>query len=152
EGCFDPEHKIYMVSSPNAKVPFSSFINTETDTAFATVLWTGGSFEGETGKEQCQYDPGTKSFLLNNDGTKENPRGEIDVIPVAWLLTLSPGATVNAGAIPGLKRFALPNCDPSGMDLGPGTDVAVECRPTKKGELLTMLILNRTNGAIVATI
>jgi len=32
------------------------------------------------GLEACAYDPVSKSFLINNDGTSANPTGELDVI------------------------------------------------------------------------
>ena len=36
--------------------------------------------------------------------------------------------------------------------MGPGTDIIAGCRPANAGDPLIALILNRTNGAIVATV
>ena len=44
------------------------------------------------------------------------------------------------------------NCDPTGLALGPGTDIGVECREGTTGAPLLMLILNRATGAIVASL
>jgi DNA-binding beta-propeller fold protein YncE len=59
---------------------------------------------------------------------------------------------VNVFSLPNVARYPLGVCDPTGLDLGPGTDMIVECRPGGKGEALTALILNRTNGSILATL
>ena len=152
EGCFDPDHNIYMISTPDADTPFASFINAANGTLMATVMSidTNGSPMG--GNEQCQYDHGSQSFLVNNDGTIANPHGEVDVIPVAAIQALARGSTTNALSIAGLKRFPLGNCDPTGMDLGPGIEVAVMCRPGDAGSPLVTLIMNRNTGAVVATV
>ena len=152
EGCFDPDHNIYMISTPDADTPFASFINAANGTLMATVMSidTNGSPMG--GNEQCQYDHGSQSFLVNNDGTIANPHGEVDVIPVAAIQALARGTTTNVLSIAGLKRFPLGNCDPTGMDLGPGVEMAVMCRPGDAGSPLVTLIMNRNTGAVVATV
>jgi hypothetical protein len=153
EGCFDPDDNIYMISSPDAPTPFASFINTTTQTVIATVQFTDPPSGVAAGLEQCQYDPGTKSFLVNNDGTTANPHGEVDVIPAALIKALAPGTTTTLAALGAtVKRFPLGSCDPTGMALGPGTDFAVGCRPSTLGAPLITLILNRTNGSILAAV
>jgi hypothetical protein len=152
EGCVDPDHNLYMISSPDASPPFASFIDTRTQTLLATVRWIDPAGGPAGGNEQCQYDAATQSFLVNNDSTSANPNGEVDVIPAASILALAPGATVDAFTLPGIKRFPLGNCDPTGMDLGPGREMVVECRQGTAGSKLTTLILNRDNGAILATV
>ena len=52
----------------------------------------------------------------------------------------------------GFKVFPLGNCDPTGLDLGPGTDMIAVCRQATTGALLTAIILNRVTGAILATL
>jgi hypothetical protein len=153
EGCYDPEDQIYMISSPDADTPFASFISPTTMSVLATVLWTEpGSSTPAGGNEQCRYDPGSKSFIVNNDATVANPHGEVDVIPAASIKALAPGTTTNIFSLPGIKRFPLGNCDPTGLALGPGTDMAVECRPGDKGVALTLKIMDRTNGTVLATL
>jgi hypothetical protein len=44
------------------------------------------------------------------------------------------------------------NCDPTGLALGPGTDVAVGCREGTTGAPLLLLIMNRKTGQIVASL
>ena len=155
EGCVDTEHNLYMISSPDAPVPFASFISLTTQAVLATVLFTdpaGGSGAVAGGLEQCRYDPVTKSFIVNNDGTVANPHGEVDSIPASSITALAPGATVAAFDLANVKRFPLGNCDPTGLDLGPAHDMIVECRPGDAGSLLTTLIMDRTNGAVLATL
>jgi hypothetical protein len=155
EGCVDPDHNIYMISSPEAPTPFAAFISIPTQTVLATVQFTdpsGGAGAVAAGLEQCQYDPGTQSFLVNNDGTAANPHGEVDVIPAASIQALPVGTTTTFAALPNTKKFPLGTCDPTGMTLGPGTDMMVECRQGDKGAALTSLILNRTNGTVVQTV
>jgi hypothetical protein len=152
EGCYDPDHHLYMISSPDAPTPFASFINTTTNTVVATVNWIDTDGNPAGGNEQCQYDHASQSFLVNNDAMIANPHGELQVIPAATILALPAASTANVLTLAGLKRFPLGNCDPTGMDLGPGVEMAVECRPGDKGAKLTTLILNRTTGAIIATV
>src|SRR6185369_2471094 len=104
------------------------------------------------GNEQCQYDTATQSFLVNNDNTVANPHGELDVIPVASIRALPAGTTTNVFSLANVKRFPLGTCDPTGLVFGPGTDAVVECRQGDPGQALTTLIVNRTNGAVLATI
>jgi hypothetical protein len=52
----------------------------------------------------------------------------------------------------GFRIFPLGNCDPTGIDLGPGTDFVVACRQGTAGVPLTTQILNRTSGAVLAAI
>ena len=161
EGCYDPDHNLFMINSPGESPPFATFIDTTTQKIIATVLFTDpGSGPGGTGSlglEACIYDHGTASFLVNNDGSTANPHGEVDVIPAAFVLTGSPAAPLTLTLpVPtsgsGFKIFPLGNCDPTGIDLGPGTDVGVMCRQNTTGALLTFQILDRTNGTVRAVL
>jgi len=152
EGCFDADDHIFMISIPDADLPYAAFINTDTQTVIGFVNWVDTNGEAAGGNEQCRYDPGTKNFLVNNDNTVANPHGEIDVFPAAAIKAMAVGSTVNVFSLAGVQRFPLGACDPTGLDLGPGTDAIVECRQGDPGAQLTTLIVNRTNGSIVATI
>src|SRR6266404_6488847 len=142
EGCYDPDHKIFMISSPGESPPFATFIDTTTQKIIATLLFTdpgtGPLGPPSAGLEACVYDHGTASFLVNNDGSTANPNGEVDVIPAAAILAGTPAAPVTL-TLPtiapgnGYKVFPLGNCDPTGIDLGPGTDFIVECRQGTEG-------------------
>ena len=152
EGCYDPDHKIFMINSPEESPPFATFIDTTTQKIIATLL-----FADSSGLEACTYDHATQTFLNNNDGTIANPDGEIDVIPASFVMQGTPTNPVTL-SLPaptpanGFKVFPLGNCDPTGMDLGPGTDVVVSCRQGTTGAPLTVLILNRVTGAVLATL
>jgi len=160
EGCFDPDHKIYMISSPGESPPFATFIDTTTQSVIATLLFTdpgsGPSGPASAGLEACAYDHASQSFLVNNDGSTANPNGEVDVIPASAIIAAKPGPTtltipaIVAGS--GWKIYPLGNCDPTGIVLGPGVDVAVSCRQGTKGVPLTVIILDRTNGKVLATL
>jgi len=161
EGCYDPDHKIFMINSPGESPPFATFIDTTTQKIIATVLWTdpgtGPTGPASAGLEACVYDHASASFLNNNDGSTANPHGEVDVIPAAFVLTGTPTAPVTLTLpVPtagnGFKIFPLGNCDPTGIDLGPGTDVGVMCRQGTTGSLLTFQILDRTNGTVRAVL
>jgi len=162
EGCYDPDHNLYMISSPGESPPFATFIDTTTQTVVATLLFTdpgsGATGTASAGLEACAYDHATASFLVNNDGSTANPRGELDVIPATAILaagTPAAPALITFPAItPGSGWKVLPegNCDPTGLVLGAGTDVAVSCRQGVYNEPLTVEILNRVTGALVATV
>jgi len=161
EGCYDPDHNIFMINSPGENPPFSTFIDTTSQRIIATLLFTdpgsGAGGPASAGLEGCVYDHGTQSFLNNNDGSTANPHGEIDVIPAAFIMQGNPSrpVTLTLPAITpgsGFKVFPLGNCDPTGMDLGPGTDVIVVCRQGTTGALLTVQILNRVTGAVLAVL
>ena len=161
EGCYDPDHRIYMINSPGENPPFATFIDVASQSIIATVLFTdpgsGPSGPPSAGLEACIYDHATASFLNNNDGSTANPNGEVDVIPASFVLQGTPAAPVRLTlpvptAANGFKIFPLGNCDPTGLDLGPGTDMAVSCRQGTAGVPLTVLILNRTNGTVLATV
>ena len=161
EGCYDRDHNIYMINSPGESPPFATFIDTTTQKIIATLLFTdqgsGASGPPSAGLEGCVYDHGTQSFLTNNDGTTANPHGEVDVIPAAFIMTGTPAApvTLTLPAIApgnGFKAFPLGNCDPTGLDLGPGTDMIVVCRQGTTGALLTVQILDRVTGAVLANL
>ena len=161
EGCYDPDHKLYMISSPAESPPFATFIDTTTQKIIATVKFTdpgsGPNGPASAGLEACVYDHGTASFLVNNDGSTANPHGETDVIPATFVLTGTPANPVTLtlpvpAAGNGFKIFPLGNCDPTGIDLGPGTDFGVMCRQGTTGALLTFQILDRTNGTVRAVL
>ncbi|MGF6756121.1 YncE family protein [Paraburkholderia sp. GAS42] len=136
ESCLDPEHHVVMFSSGAEQPPFATFINTERQEVIGKL-----SLKDSTGLEACAYDPKGKNFVLNNDGTKTNPKGEVDVIPVASVLEGKPVvATV----------FSLKGCEgPTGLAMGPGNDALIGCDPDEGGKQTTVII-DRTNGKTVA--
>lgn len=135
EGCLDPEHHIVMFSSSADEPPFATFINSDTQSVIAKI-----TFSDSSGLEACAYDPRGKSFILNNDGTKANPNGEVDTIPAASVMQGHPIVS---------QEFAPKGCDgPSGLALGPGNDALIGCDPDKGKQ--TTVIIDRSNGAVLA--
>jgi hypothetical protein len=153
EGCFDPDDNLYMISSPNEPVPFATYISTLTQTIVAKVMFKEVGGRPSDGLEGCEYDPATKSFYVNNDGSAANPHGEVNVIAAAAIKALAAGATANYTDLqPAVKAFALGNCDPTGLAQGPNSEMGVVCRPGAVGAPLNFYVMNRSTGAIVATL
>jgi hypothetical protein len=137
EGCFDPDDKLIMFANPADSPPYATFISTTTNAVVAKLLFTGS-----IGLEQCVYDPGTKKFFINNDGTPTNPHGELDTIVAS---TAAAGAPVIAQAFP------EGTCGPAGLALGPNENLLVGCDAPAGSPQIT-LIVSATSGAIVKTI
>ncbi|MGE8158783.1 hypothetical protein ACQKRQ_01320 [Paraburkholderia sp. NPDC080076] len=137
EGCYDPDDHLVMYASPGDSPPFVTFISTLTQKAVVKL-----PFNGSSGLEACTYDPVSKSFLINNDGTSANPDGELDVITASSAVTGSPSVS---------KSFPLGKCAPAGIVLGPNNDVLIGCDPPAGDPLIT-LILDRASGAIQASL
>ncbi|MDB5863444.1 MAG: hypothetical protein JWO70_1250 [Betaproteobacteria bacterium] len=166
EGCFDADDNIEAISSPGENPPFMTFIDTLNQNVIATVYFPS------IGLEACVYDTTTKRFYVNNDGSGTNPRGEVDGVPASSIAAVRAAGTatwpggnqyVFPGTIPpGINpapaaAVALPlvapgttvvqplnACDPTGIILGAGTDLAVMCRQGNVGEFLTFQIYNKT--------
>ena len=152
EGCVDSVHGLYMIATPEADTPFATFINTTTQAVVAQVTFTDPSGAPSAGLEQCRYDPASDTFYVNNDGTTANPNGELDAISGASIRGIAPGATVNYTSLAGTRAYSEGNCDPTGLALGPGNDIAVNCREGTTGAPLLVQIMDRTSGAILASI
>ena len=152
EGCYDSVHGLYMISTPEAAVPFATFINAVTQTVVATVTFTDASNAPSAGLEACRYDAGSDIFFVNNDGTTANPHGELDALPGAAIRAIPAGGSVNYTALAGVRMYGEGNCDPTGLALGPGTDIAVGCREGTTAAPLLVQILNRNTGTIVASV
>jgi hypothetical protein len=152
EGCVDAVHGIFMISTPEAVPPFATFINTATQAVVSHVTFTDAAGAASAGLEQCRYDAASDTFFVNNDGTTANPHGELVSMPGASIRGIAAGGTVNYTALAGVRLFSEGNCDPTGLALGPGTDVAVGCREATTGAPLLVQIMNRSTGAIVASV
>ena len=63
------------------------------------------------------------------------------------VLTLPAAAPGN-----GFHYFPEGDCDPTGLTLGPGTDVGIVCREGTTGHKLLFIIMNRVTGQIVASL
>jgi hypothetical protein len=152
EGCIDSVHGLYMISTPEADTPFATFINTTTQAVVAQVTFTDAAGAPSAGLEQCRYDAGSDTFYVNNDGTTANPHGELVAIPGASIRGIAAGGTVNYLSLAGVKGYTEGNCDPTGLALGPGKDIAVNCREGTTGAPLLVQIMDRSTGVILASI
>jgi hypothetical protein len=137
EGCYDPDDKLVMFANPADSPPYATFISTTTNKVVGKLLFTTS-----VGLEQCVYDPGTKKFFINNDGTPANPNGELDAI----LAT-----TAVAGTPVVAQAFPEGNCGPAGLVLGPNENLLVGCDAPAGSPQITQ-IMSATSGAIVKTI
>lgn len=152
EGCVDSVHGIFMISSPEETPPFATFINTATQTVIAKVTFTDSAGQPTAGLEACRYDAAGDNFYVNVDGSTANPHGELVKLPGAAIRAIPNGATQNYTTLAGVAMYSEGNCDPTGLALGPGSDIAVGCREGTSGAPLLMQILNRSNGALVASL
>ncbi len=111
EGCYDPDHNIFMINSPGENPPFATFIDVTSQKIIATLLFTdpgsGAGGPASAGLEACAYDHGTQSFLNNNDGSTANPHGEVDVIPAAFIMQGNRSASGDADAAGDYARQRL---------------------------------------------
>ncbi|MEM5369943.1 hypothetical protein V4C53_28440 [Paraburkholderia azotifigens] len=137
EGCYDPDDHLIMFASPGESPPYVTFISTTTQAVVSKLVFTGSS-----GLEACTYDPASKNFLINNDGTTANPDGELDIIAASSVTSGTPVVS---------KSFPLGKCGPSGIALGPNSDVLIGCDPSAGSPLIT-LILDRDTGSQLASI
>ncbi|OTP65734.1 hypothetical protein [Caballeronia sordidicola] len=152
EGCFDATHGLYMISSPEDSPPFATFINTTTQTIAAKVTFTDAAGQPSAGLEACRYDPVTDNFYVNNDGTTANPHGELVKLTGASIRAIANGAPQNYTTLAGVAMYPEGNCDPTGLAIGPGTDIAIGCREATTGSPLLLQILDRTNGNLLASL
>lgn len=159
EGCVGTGAALgtYIISTPEAVPPFATVIDVATHSVIANITFTDLSAAPSAGLEQCRYDATTDNWFFNNDGTTANPHGEVDVLTGASVRGIAVGTIVNYTALTGVKMFPMtatpaPGCDPTGLALGPGTDIAVMCREATAGAPLLLQILDRTNGTIMASI
>jgi hypothetical protein len=136
EGCYDKDDKLIMFANPGDSPPYVSWINPATNKVVAVL-----PFNDSAGLEACVYDPGTKNFFINNDGTTANPNGELDAIPAASVVANAPAVA---------HAYPEGNCGPTGIDLGPNHQMVVGC-DAPAGDPQITLIMN-TSGAIVKTI
>jgi hypothetical protein len=141
-----------MISTPEATPPFATFIDATTQTIVATVTFTDSASAPAAGLEQCRYDAGSDKFFVNNDGTTANPHGELDALPGASIRAIPAGGSVNYTALAGVGVYGEGNCDPTGLALGPGTDIAVGCREGTTAAPLLVQILNRNTGTIITSV
>jgi hypothetical protein len=152
EGCLDSTHGIFMISSPEEPTPFATFINTATQTVIAKVTFTDAAGKPTAGLEACAYDAASDNFYVNVDGSTANPHGELVKLPGAAIRAIPAGGFQNYTTLAGVAMYSEGNCDPTGLALGPGTDIAVGCREATTGAPLLMQIFNRASGALLASL
>jgi hypothetical protein len=164
EGCYDPVDQIYAIATPGAANPYMTFIDATTQLIIAHVIMDQPAGTPSGGLEACVFDAktgvgGAGVFYVNNDGSTAFSNGEMDGIPAAAIIALKPGSAatqVQFTTLAGRTMWSLMTginglCDPTGIALGPGTDIGAMCRQGV-GLQLTFQILNRTTGAVVTSI
>jgi hypothetical protein len=97
------------------------------------------------------FNPATGHFLVTNSNSigGDVTVGSVDEVDPFHTF---PGGPVN-GVPAVINSFPVPNCQPSGVVVGPGTDVMVTCAGHDGRQFAPLTyIMNGTTGAIVATI
>jgi hypothetical protein len=107
---------------------------------------------GIAGLGGSAFNPNTGHFLLtNSNSTADLTVGSVDEIDPFHPVTTATGATVYVPVV--TNSFPTPNCMPTGLSMGPGTDVLVTCAGHDGRTFApTTYILNGTTGAILSTI
>ncbi|HMD84042.1 MAG TPA: hypothetical protein VKO18_05005 [Terriglobia bacterium] len=97
------------------------------------------------------YYPPTHTFLATNgNSTSDITVGSVDVIDPLHAITVG-DVTEYVPAI--INSFPIYNCMPTGLNLGPGTDVLVGCADHDgRAFAPSTVIINGTTGAVLATI
>jgi hypothetical protein len=97
------------------------------------------------------YYPPTNSFLLTNgNATTDITVGSVDVINPLTPITVG-GVTKYVPTI--VNSFPIFNCMPTGLNLGPGTDVMVACADHDgRAFAPSTVIINGTTGQVLTTI
>ncbi|HEV8075318.1 MAG TPA: hypothetical protein VGP66_05690 [Candidatus Acidoferrum sp.] len=106
---------------------------------------------GPAGLGGMAFYPPTHTFLLTNgNATGDITVGSVDVIDPLHPITVG-GVTKYVPAI--INSFPIYNCMPTGVNVGPGTDVLVGCADHDgRAFAPSTVIINGTTGAVLATI
>ena len=96
--------------------------------------------------------PPTSTFLLTNgNATGDITVGSVDVIDPLHPITLPSGAPAFVPAI--INSFPIYMCMPTGVNVGPGTDVLVGCADHDgRAFAPSTVIINGTTGEVLTTI
>ncbi|HEY6907934.1 MAG TPA: hypothetical protein VI356_01080 [Myxococcales bacterium] len=137
EMAFDPRDHLVLVANDADSPPFVSLVSTESRTVVGRISFP----EATNGIEQSVWDPATRRFYLSIPELNGNPRdGEIAVIDPRS------GTLVDA--------FAVSECEPAGLVLGPRQQLLVGCSQDAiaAGFAPKTLVLDARSGDTVATI
>jgi hypothetical protein len=106
---------------------------------------------GPAGLGGLAFYPPTHTFLAtNSNSTPDVTVGSVDVIDPLHPITVG-GVTKFVPVV--INSFPVPNCMPTGLNVGPGTDVLVGCADHDgRAFAPSSVIINGTTGATVAII
>lgn len=97
------------------------------------------------------YAPTSTFLLTNGNSTPDITVGSVDVIDPLHQITLPGGGTAFVPAV--VNSFPIPNCMPTSLNQGPGTDVFVGCADHDgRAFAPSSVIINGTTGAILTVI
>jgi hypothetical protein len=116
----------------------------------AALVPTGGTEVALAGLGGMVFNPNTGHFLLTNaNASGDITYGTLDEIDPFH--TFPGGPALGVPAV--INSFPTPSCMPSGVAMGPGTDILVTCAGHDGRQFApTTYIMNGTTGAILATI
>ncbi len=132
---YDPKDKIVMVANDGEDPPFLTFIST-TDRKILGKL----PMPGAGGLEGMLWDDTKGVFWQSVPTSKANPGGELDLVdPKAMKVT---------------QVYPVQNCYPHGIAFGPSNQLVLGCSgdAIAAGAKAQTLIMDKTNGSIVATV
>jgi hypothetical protein len=152
------------IPCPNPSLQFADFTNVPSGASghgvgvggadvpcHRAAITPGGTTEvGLAGLGGMVFNPNTGHFLLTNgNASGDITYGTVDEIDPFH--TFEGGPPLGVPAV--INSFVVPSCMPSGVAMGPGTDVLVTCAGHDGRQFApTTYIINGTTGAIVSTI
>jgi hypothetical protein len=121
----------------------------------SALVPTGGTEVALAGLGGMVFNPNTGHFLLTNGNASAGDitYGTVDEIDPFFIPSTGPVAGFPNGWPAVINSFPVPNCMPSGIAMGPGTDALVTCAGHDGRQFAPLTyIINGTTGAIISTI
>jgi len=129
ELAYDQRDKLILVANDADTPPFATLIDTQTRTIVAKITFD----DATAGLEQPVWDPETQLFYMSVPQTIADTGGAAAVI--------DPRTRSRVGL------FAVQNCEPAGLALGPNQHLLLGC-----GDPTAVQVMDARTGAVVATI
>jgi len=129
ELAYDQKDKLILVANDADTPPFATLIDTQTRTIVAKITFD----DATAGLEQPVWDPETQLFYMSVPQTIADTGGAVAVIDPRTHSRVS--------------LFAVQNCEPAGLALGPKQHLLLGC-----GDPTAVQVMDARTGAIVAII
>ena len=129
EIAYDQKDKLILIANDADTPPFATLIDTQSRAVVARIDFN----DATAGLEQPVWDPETQLFYMSVPQTIADTGGAVAVI--------DPRTHSRVGL------FAVQNCEPAGLALGPNQHLLLGC-----GDPIAVQVMDARTGAVVATI